>query len=161
MRYEYDANLITMSLNLNDCNGRMKLNGTLVFLKDLKDFSIINWLVINRSNGKRSTLYNITVKDGCQYLENSFGKISPIFLAVLQNVRKFVPDLPNKCPFRKNRLITVRDFHYDEDMFPPYLPEVNFSCVLGMQSKRSYIFKIFLTGHSANNSSASVHRRKI
>ncbi|XP_059220553.1 uncharacterized protein LOC131995684 [Stomoxys calcitrans] len=161
MRYEFDANVMKLSLQLHKVNKRLKINESATFVNDINDFSVVNWSVNINPNGKLSTLYNVTFDQGCKLLDNSFGKANLFFGVVVKNVKKFIPEIPSKCPLKKIRLLTIRNFDYDEDMFPPYMPEFNFSCVAGLITEKRYAFKVFINGHVASKSSELFYRKKL
>uniref|UniRef100_A0A1I8Q4T8 Uncharacterized protein n=1 Tax=Stomoxys calcitrans TaxID=35570 RepID=A0A1I8Q4T8_STOCA len=129
-----------MIMQMLETGKRKRIRGNLSYVEDIYEFSIISWTHIIRNNGQRHIVYNITI-DGCQFLENTLGKSNPIFGGVMKNVKNFMPELPPKCPIKKNKLLTVNNFYYNEEMFPPYLPDANFSAVIGLISQKTYAFK--------------------
>ncbi|XP_075157526.1 uncharacterized protein LOC142230783 [Haematobia irritans] len=135
-----------MSLKLIKHDGRMKLNGSFSFTEDMQEANIIHWTQVHKSNGKLMNLFNISI-EGCKFLDKSLGRMNPLIDAAIRNYKKYLKNLPSKCPLRKNRVIFVNKFYYDENLFPPYIPSINVTGMIGMVTNEGSAFKIFLTGH--------------
>ncbi|XP_075150500.1 uncharacterized protein LOC142224604 [Haematobia irritans] len=135
---------------------RNKINGSLSFVEDVKNFDIVSWITVNDRFGKRTNLFNVTV-DGCRILENVNNNFNPILGSILQTIKKFVYNLPPRCPVKKNRTLTVSNYFYDEDMLPPYLPVGSFTPFFGIITKDVYAYKIFLTARVEDKSGRGRH----
>ncbi|XP_013107447.2 uncharacterized protein LOC106087086 [Stomoxys calcitrans] len=132
-----------MSVELIHEDGRNKLNGSFSFAQDFNDLHIFNWVILNRPNGKRPTLYNVSVS-ACKFLDNSAKNLNPIFATVLQLLKKYITGFPRKCPLQKNLEHLMKGIYFDEDMMPPYLPENNFTGVIGFMRANIMGFKVTL-----------------
>ncbi|XP_075170494.1 uncharacterized protein LOC142242869 [Haematobia irritans] len=146
IRYEADRNTFrTLSMDLIESDSRNKINGSFSFVEDMKKIVLINWLKSTINRGSKN-LYNVTL-DACQFLDKSMQKVNPFYAGLLKLLQRFIPEIPSKCPMKKNQIYSLRNFYYNEEVFPPFLPELNFSTVFGMLHKNKYAFKIFITGH--------------
>ncbi|XP_013104104.2 uncharacterized protein LOC106084746 [Stomoxys calcitrans] len=160
LQYEFDPNLTkSISMELVRIDGHNKINGSFSFVNDLHAGGIRNWATLNQNNGRQPLLYNISI-DGCQFLENLRGKFNPIFGVVMQLLKKYVRELPAKCPLRKDQIYTIMEFYYNEDIFPPYIPDANFTAFLGISHNQTYAFSVFLTAHVKSKNSAGIYLSK-
>ncbi|XP_075156833.1 uncharacterized protein LOC142230085 isoform X1 [Haematobia irritans] len=148
LRYEYNSNFIkTMTLTLSKYDRRMKINGSFSFVGDVREFNMINWIQIYRPNGKWVNLYNTSL-EGCKFLDESLARMNPIIDGIHRNIKKYVINLPSNCPIKKDTFVLVNKFYLDENLFPPFIPNLNWSSFFGITIKNQYAYKVYTTGHS-------------
>ncbi|XP_059220565.1 uncharacterized protein LOC131995689 [Stomoxys calcitrans] len=147
LHYEFHPNATkSASLYLVNCGSQRKLYGSVSYEEELNNLRLTNWATIARSNGKRVTIYNITI-DICDFLRNSYSQVNPFFRAIMQMLKSYVQGIPKKCPLKKNVILMVKGFYYNEELFPPYIPEANFTGYLLLSRGNTSVLKVSLAAH--------------
>ncbi|XP_075156834.1 uncharacterized protein LOC142230085 isoform X2 [Haematobia irritans] len=100
-----------------------------------------------RPNGKWVNLYNTSL-EGCKFLDESLARMNPIIDGIHRNIKKYVINLPSNCPIKKDTFVLVNKFYLDENLFPPFIPNLNWSSFFGITIKNQYAYKVYTTGHS-------------
>uniref|UniRef100_A0A1I8P3H6 Uncharacterized protein n=1 Tax=Stomoxys calcitrans TaxID=35570 RepID=A0A1I8P3H6_STOCA len=132
IHYEFNSKILSnFSLELLSCNDRNKINGSFSLAKNLNGMDALNWVTLDTKNGKQPTLYNLT-SDVCKFVGKYDDYFNPVHSGVVKLIKKFIKGLPPHCPFKKSNTISVMGFYLDEDLLPPYLPDVNFTGFLGL-----------------------------
>ncbi|XP_059220568.1 uncharacterized protein LOC131995690 [Stomoxys calcitrans] len=131
LNYEFNPKIMkNVNFKLIDYNKRKAINGSFTLTEELHELQIVHWVAGTKSNGQFWNVYNITL-DACKILENTYGKINPLASIFINELKKHMKDLPKKCPFKKDKPYSVINFHLNEELFPPYLPEIVFGATLG------------------------------
>ncbi|XP_061388175.1 uncharacterized protein LOC133323234 [Musca vetustissima] len=149
-----------VTLKLINYNKHNAINGSFSLAEDVQEFEISNRILSRRRNGKQWQMYNITI-NGCAMLDNSLGKSNPIFDIVMKEIRKCVINLPKRCPLKKGTVISILNLHYNEDMFPPYLPSGTFDSVYMLTTRNTVGLKILTTSYIEARNSEKHRRRKL
>ncbi|XP_059220556.1 uncharacterized protein LOC131995685 [Stomoxys calcitrans] len=144
IRNEFNPNKTKGSIYLLDCGAHKKMYASVSFMENIDTLQITNWVQLKRNTGKTATVYNITI-DLCDFLENNYNVKNLIFNVVMKLFKKFLKGLPSKCPLKKNKTLLLRGFYFDEDMFPPYIPDTNFTGFIGLSQRNSSLLKSFIT----------------
>ncbi|XP_073843121.1 uncharacterized protein [Musca autumnalis] len=128
------------------------MNGTYSILEDISEFKVVTSLSTRRPNGKLWTVFNVTF-NGCDLLDPQELQGNPIAVSYLKEVRKFLPDLPKKCPIKKNIDYSLRYLLFNEDKFPTYLPVKRYFIFFGVTRMDRLIAKFNIVGEVISKNS--------
>lgn len=100
IKYDFNPEFAKMNLNLVSIKNRKAINGTTEFLEDITGFKLSIWIKSVQTKGRPWTLFNVSL-DGCDFIENKWGKLNLISSVTLKEIKKSFGGLPPRCPMKK------------------------------------------------------------